>query len=104
MIREADDAGAKLDVARPFSRHGHEDFGRSADLGSRRMMFAAPCFVIAAAVEPLDKLEIALQRERRIDAWLVERRQKDPKTKAMRHAYSSRRATPVRPIALRLKY
>jgi hypothetical protein len=67
-------------------------------------MFAAPRFVIAAAVEPLDKLEIALQRERRIDAWLVERREKDPKTKAIRHACSSLRATHVRPIALHMKY
>ena len=55
------------------------------------MMFAAPGFVIAAAIEPLNKLRFALQRERRIDAWLVERREKDAKTKSMRHAYSSRR-------------
>ena len=86
VIGEADDAGAELDMARPFGRHRHEDFGRGADLRSRRMMLAAPGFVIAAAVEPLDQLEIALQRERRIDAWLVERRQKDPKTKTIRHA------------------
>src|ERR1700733_2611739 len=91
MIREADDAGAKLNVARPFRSHGHEDFGRSADLRSRRMMFAEPRFVIAAAIEPLDELKIALERERRIDARLMKGRQKDAKTKPMRHPYSSRR-------------
>src|SRR5271169_907254 len=90
MIREADDARAELNVARPFSRHGHEDFRRSADLRSRRVMFAAPRFVIAATVEPLDKLEIALQRERRIDAWLVERREKNTESKSISHVCSSR--------------
>ena len=102
MIREADDTGAQLNMARPFSRHGHEDFRRSADLRSRRMMFAEPRFVIAAAIEPLNELKIALQRERRIDAWLMERCQKDAKTKPMRHAYSSRRH--VRTIAFQVKY
>jgi hypothetical protein len=55
------------------------------------MMFPEPRFVKAAAIEPLDEFKIALQRERRIYPWLVERRQKGAKTKPMRHAYSSRR-------------
>src|ERR1700730_10550756 len=87
VIRKADDAGAQPNRPLPSSRHGHEDFRRSADLRSRRMMFAEPRFVIAAAIEPLDELKITLQRERRIDAWLMKRRQKDAKTKPMRHAY-----------------
>jgi hypothetical protein len=66
------------------------------------MMFAEPRFVIAAAVEPLNELKIALQGERRIDAWLMERREKDAKTKPVRHAYSSRRH--VRTIAFQVKY
>ena len=55
------------------------------------MMFSEPRFVITATVEPLDELKVALKRERRIDAWLMERRQKNAKTKPVRHAYSSRR-------------
>ena len=35
VIRKADDAGAQPNMARPLSSHGHEDFGRSADLRSR---------------------------------------------------------------------
>ena len=56
----------------------------------------------AAAIQPLNKLEVALKRERRIDAWLMERRQKDAKTKPMRHACCSRRH--VRTIAFQVKH
>jgi len=41
------------------------------------VVLAEPRLIIAAAIEPLDEIEIALQRERWVDAGLVEGREKN---------------------------
>src|SRR5258707_1294155 len=51
-------------------------------------MLAKPCLVIAAAVEPLDKFEIALQRQRRIDTRLVEWCEKNAEAQSLAHGDS----------------
>ena len=52
------------------------------------MVLAEPGLIIAAAVEPLDQLEIASQRERRVDAGFVKGRKKDTEAQAV-HGRSS---------------
>ena len=47
--------------------------------------FAAPGFVIAAAVEPLDQFEIGLECERGIDSRRMKRRQENAEAKALVH-------------------
>ena len=50
------------------------------------MVFAEPRLVVAAAIEPLDQFEIALQGECRIDTGLVEWREKDAEAQALIYA------------------
>ena len=77
MVRQADDAGAELDMLRPLRRDAHEHLRRGDGLPSRRVVFADPSLVESQVVEPLDKLEVALQAECGVLAQQVERRQKD---------------------------
>src|ERR1700721_690262 len=72
VVRNADDAGAELDMPRAFGRDGDHDLRRSGDFGTRRMVLPKPRLVIAAAVQPLYQFQIALERERGVDAGLVE--------------------------------
>ena len=66
VIRDADDAGAKFDVAGALRGDGDENFRRGTNLGSGRMMFAAPSFVIIAPIEPLNELEVLFQSQGRV--------------------------------------
>src|ERR1700742_5098277 len=52
------------------------------------MVLAEPGLIIATAVEPLDQLEIASQRERWVDAGFVKGRKKDTEAQAV-HQRSS---------------
>src|SRR5258708_1370077 len=79
----------------------HAVAGPSGDLRSRAMTSAAPRSCIVAAIAQLNELEVALQGARRIDAWLVKRREKDAKTTPVRHGSSSRRH--VKAIAFQVK-
>jgi hypothetical protein len=48
-------------------------------------MLAEPRLIIAAAIEPLDEIEIALQCERWVDAGLMEGREKNAEAQALAH-------------------
>ena len=85
VIRDADHAGAELDMPRAFRGSGNHDFRRGGKFGAGGVVFAEPRFVIAAAIEPLDQFEIALQGERRVDAGLVEWCEENAEAQALAH-------------------
>ena len=77
VVGQRGDAGAELDVARALGGGGDEDLGRGDDLAAGRVVLADPRLVVAEAVEVLDQLEVALERQRRVLARRVERRHED---------------------------
>jgi hypothetical protein len=85
VVREADNTGPEADVARSFGGDGDEDFRRGRQLGPRRVVLAAPGFVVATAVEPLDQFEVGLECQRGIDSWRMKRRQENAEAKALVH-------------------
>ena len=85
VIRDADDAGAEPDVPGALGGGGNHDFRRGGKLGAGGVVLAEPRLVVAAAVEPLNQLEIALQRQCGVDARLVERREKNAEAQALAH-------------------
>jgi hypothetical protein len=48
-------------------------------------MLAEPRLIIAAAIQPLDEIEIALQCERWVDARFMEGREKNAEAQALAH-------------------
>src|SRR5258708_39078360 len=48
-------------------------------------MLAAPSFVVAASIEPLDEFEVLLQRQGRVDTSLMERCKKNTKSHPVGH-------------------
>src|SRR5215472_18523976 len=85
VIRNADHPGAELDVTRALSRRRYHDFRRGGELGAGGVMLAEPCLIIAAAIQPLDEIEIALQCKRWVDAGLMEGRKKNAEAQALAH-------------------
>src|SRR6516225_5482314 len=85
VIRNADHAGAEFDVTRALGRRRYHDFRRGGELGASGVMLAEPCLIIAAAIQPLDEIEIALQCERRVDAGFMEGREKNAEAQALAH-------------------
>ena len=83
VVRDADHAGAELDVLGALGRGGDEDLGRGDDLGSGGVVLADPGLVPAEGVEVLDQLQVALERQRRVLAGGVERRHEDPEAEPM---------------------
>ena len=75
--RRSTHAGAELDVARPLGRRGDEDLRRGDDLAAGGVVLAYPGLVVAQAIQVLDELEVSLERERRVLAGRMERRQED---------------------------
>jgi hypothetical protein len=90
VVGDADDSGAKPDVPGPLGRRRDHQFRRGRDLGAGRVMFAKPGFVIAAAIEPLDQFQVALQGKRGVDPRLMERGEKDSEAQPRIHGHSSR--------------
>src|SRR5215467_9945266 len=85
VIRNADHPGAELDVTRALGCRRYHDFRRGGELGAGGVMLAEPCLIIAAAIQPLDEIEIALQCKRWVDAGLVEGREKNAEAQALAH-------------------
>ena len=85
VVADADHAGAELDVARSLGRGRDEDLGRGDDLGARRVVLADPGLVPPEAVEVLDQLEIALERQCRVLARRMERCHEDAEPQTVRH-------------------
>jgi hypothetical protein len=73
VVGERGDAGAETDVARALRRSRDEDLRRGDDLAAGRVVLADPRLVVAEAVEVLDELEVALEREGRVLARGMER-------------------------------
>jgi hypothetical protein len=51
------------------------------------MVLAKPRFIVTEAVEPSDQVQIVLQRQRRIDAGLVEGSEKNAEAQAGCHRH-----------------
>jgi hypothetical protein len=68
---------SELDVAGALGGDGDEHLGRGDDLEPRRVVLADPRLVEAEAVEVLDQLQVALERQRRVLADGVERGEED---------------------------
>src|SRR5205823_13840848 len=83
VVRQADHAGPELDMPRALGRDTDEQLGRGDDLPPGAVMLADPGLVETKAVEPLDQLEIALQRQRRVLRKSVEGRHKDAEAQAV---------------------
>ncbi len=84
VIRDRDDSGPKLDVARECADIAHELDRLGDDLGAAGMVFADPRLVVAEIVEQTDGIDITLERGRRVP-WRrgsVERRHEDAETEA----------------------
>ena len=77
MVRQANDPGSELDVLRPLRRDAHEHLRRGDGLPSGSVVLSDPRLVEIQIVEPLDKLEVALQAESGILPQHVERGQED---------------------------
>jgi hypothetical protein len=75
VVGERDHAGAELDVARPLGGRGDEDLRRGDDLRAGRVVLADPGLVVAEPVQVGDQLEVALQRQRRVLARRMKRRE-----------------------------
>src|SRR5262252_2004987 len=85
VIRNADHPGAEFDVTRALGCRRYHDFRRGGELGASGVMLAEPRLIIAAAIQPLDEIEITLQCERWVDAGLMEGREKNAEAQALAH-------------------
>ena len=75
-------AGAEPDVAGPLGGGGDEDLGRGDQLPAGRVVLADPGLVVAELIEPLDQLQVAVNRQRGILAHAVKRRHEDAEVHA----------------------
>ena len=73
VVGERVHAAAEPDVLRARRRGRDEHLGRRDDLVAARVVFADPHLVEAEAVEVLDQIEVAFERERRVLPGRVER-------------------------------
>ena len=77
VVGQADDAGAEADVAGALRGGGDEDLGRGDQLPAGAVVLADPRFVVTELVEPLEQLEVAVQRQRGVFPDAVEGRHED---------------------------
>ena len=77
VVGERAHAGAELDAPRALGGDADEDLGRRDDLVAGGVVLADPGFLEAELVEPLDQLEVALERERGVLAGRMERGHED---------------------------
>ena len=66
VIGQRDHAGAEADALGAFAGGGQEHFRRGDRLPARRVMLAAPEFVVAERVELLDQIEIPAELQHRM--------------------------------------
>ena len=85
VIRQRDDPGGELDALRPLPCRGQEHFRRGDHFPAAGMMLAAPEFVVAELVQPLDQVEVAAELQHRVFADRMVRREKGAEIQA-RHA------------------
>src|SRR4051812_6646580 len=77
VVGQRRDAGTQPDMPRTLRRGGDEDLRRSDDLVPGGVVFTDPRLVVPEPVEVNDEVEITFQRQRRILAARMERREKD---------------------------
>ena len=77
MIRQAGHAGAEFDVLGAFGGGGDDQFGQGDQFPAGGVMLADPGFVVAQPVQPLEQLDIAVDRQRRVFPDPMERCQED---------------------------
>ena len=77
VVREADDAGAELDVPGALGGGGDEEFGRGDGFPAGAVVLADPGFVIAQVIQPLEGFKVALEAEGGVFAEPVEGGQED---------------------------
>ena len=77
VVGQRDHARGELDALGMLAGRRQEHLRRCDHLPARRMMLAAPELVVAQLVEPLDQLHVAPDRERRVLAHPMERREED---------------------------
>ncbi len=82
VVGQGRDARAQTDVRGALRRGGDEHLGRRDDLVAGGVVFAEPGFVETQAVEVLDQLQVALERQRRVLPDRVERGQEDAEPEA----------------------
>ena len=82
VVGQGGDARAQPDVRGALRRGGDEHLGRRDDLEAGRVVFAEPGLVEAQAVQVLDQLQVALERQRRVLPDRVERGQEDAEPEA----------------------
>ena len=90
VVGDADDAGAQPDVPGALRGGRDEDLRRGDDLAAGGVVLADPGLVVAEPVEVRDQLEVALERQGRVVAGRMERRQEHPEAQPA-HAVSPRR-------------
>ena len=78
VVGERNDAGAESDFFRPFGGRGDEDLRRADDFAAGGVVFAEPHFVEPECVDMFDEFEVTLQRQRRVGACAMERRDEIP--------------------------
>ena len=88
VVRERDHPGPEPDAPRALGRRGDEDLRAGDDLEAAGMVLADPRFVIIEPVEPLDELEVALDREHRVLVEGVKGREKNAKPNVAAHGDS----------------
>ena len=82
VVGQGRDPGAQPDVLGALGRRGDEHLGAGDQLIGRRVVLADPGLVIAELVQPLDQLQVALDRQRRVLVDRVERRDEGAEAQA----------------------
>ncbi len=82
VVGQGGDAGAEADVLGALRGRRDEHLGRGDDLVAGGVVLAEPGLVEAEAVQVLDELEVALERQRRVLPHRVERGQEDAEPEA----------------------
>ena len=88
VVGQRDDPGAEPDVPGPLRRRRDEHLGAGDDLEAAGMVLPDPGFVIVEPVEPLDELEIALDRENGVLVEGVKRCEEDAEPDVAAHGVS----------------
>ena len=100
VVGQRDHAGAQADVAGALGGGGDEDLGRRDQLPAGGVVLADPGFVVAELIEPLDQLQVAVDRQRGILAHAVKGRHENAEVHAsvrchvVPHSDSERSALP----------
>src|ERR1035437_160477 len=83
MVRQRDDARTESNPLGPFGDGCDHQFWRRYDFVACRMVLTNPCLVEADAIEMLDQVDIASERERWVLIDRMKRSEKDSSPQAV---------------------